>query len=186
MARTPLWWAAPLRRRLLLLLLLSSVACTSCECDATSDGAPTASGCGCSGDALRREPAAAAATATAARAASTDSSDAPEARSVPEATVPPALLIWVPPGEALLGHDDIDVSASTYHADGEGPMRRARLSGFYIGETAVSNREFGAFVAATSHQTDSERLGWSFVFEAHLTAMANATATESGKSHAHF
>ena len=40
--------------------------------------------------------------------------------------------------------------------------------------TQVSNEQFGAFVAATGFVTDSERFGWSFVFEKQLTAQANA------------
>jgi len=49
-------------------------------------------------------------------------------------------------------------------ADGEGPVRRIALDAFWIDRCAVSNAQFRAFVAATRHRTDAERLGWSFVF----------------------
>lgn len=50
-----------------------------------------------------------------------------------------------------------------YPGDGEAP-RRARVRPFAIAATAVRNDEFAAFVAATSHRTEAEVYGWSFVF----------------------
>lgn len=51
-----------------------------------------------------------------------------------------------------------------FPADGEGPMHKVRVRAFLIDRTTVTNAEFAAFVAETGYQTDSERLGWSFVF----------------------
>lgn len=48
--------------------------------------------------------------------------------------------------------------------DGEGPPRSVTLSPFRIGATAVTNREFAAFVRATRHVTEAERNGSSWVF----------------------
>lgn len=48
--------------------------------------------------------------------------------------------------------------------DGEGPVRRVRLSAFRIEAYAVTNLRFRKFVTATGYQTDAEKLGWSFVF----------------------
>ena len=59
-----------------------------------------------------------------------------------------------------MGADSID----GYRADGEGPPRRIKLTGFSIAACAVTNAEFEAFVRDTGHVTDAERCGWSFVF----------------------
>jgi formylglycine-generating enzyme len=48
--------------------------------------------------------------------------------------------------------------------DGEGPVRRVRLSAFAIDRNPVTNEEFAEFIQATGHVTDAERYGWSFVF----------------------
>jgi formylglycine-generating enzyme required for sulfatase activity len=57
-----------------------------------------------------------------------------------------------------------DDSMWAYPADGEAPVHEVVLDAFRIAAHAVTNREFAAFVAATSHVTDAERYGWSFVF----------------------
>ena len=51
-----------------------------------------------------------------------------------------------------------------FPADGESPAHDVALRPFLIDRTAVSNADFAAFVAATTHRTDAETLGWSFVF----------------------
>lgn len=170
---------APLRP-LPLLLILSSLACgASSECTEAKEGstATGAQGCGCSGGALSRngEAPAPGAVVEPRRLAETP---ADEAAPDPDPAAQPARLVWVPPGEVLLGHDDASVSPSTFRVDGEGPSRRAQLSGFHIGETEVSNAQWAAFVAATGFVSESERFGWSFVFELHLTTEANASSTE--------
>ena len=48
--------------------------------------------------------------------------------------------------------------------DGEGPVRNVGVAAFSIGATAVTNRAFERFVAATGFVTDAERYGASFVF----------------------
>ena len=57
----------------------------------------------------------------------------------------------------------------------EGPVRQVRLDAFWIGATAVTNAQFGAFVGATEHVTDAERFGWSLVFAGLLPADAPRT-----------
>ena len=59
--------------------------------------------------------------------------------------------------------------------NGEGPVRQVRLDAFWIGATAVTNAQFGAFVGATGHVTDAERFGWSLVFAGLLPADAPRT-----------
>ena len=51
-----------------------------------------------------------------------------------------------------------------YPGDGEGPLRQIILSAYEIDRCAVSNDDFAAFVDATGYRTESEVLGWSFVF----------------------
>ncbi len=51
-----------------------------------------------------------------------------------------------------------------YPVDGEGPVHTVTLAPFSIDATAVTNAEFGEFVAATGHRTAAEEYGWSFVF----------------------
>ncbi len=43
-------------------------------------------------------------------------------------------------------------------------MRRKKVKPFRIGQTAVTNAQFAAFVAQTGHITEAELFGWSFVF----------------------
>lgn len=54
--------------------------------------------------------------------------------------------------------------ADAFEADGESPVRTVQVAPFYIEPSAVTNRRFAAFVKATGHVTDAERLGWSYVF----------------------
>lgn len=52
--------------------------------------------------------------------------------------------------------------------DGEYPLRTARVAPFAIDPFAVTNEDFGTFVAATGYVTEAERFGWSYVFHALL------------------
>jgi formylglycine-generating enzyme required for sulfatase activity len=72
----------------------------------------------------------------------------------------------VPGGEFVMGTD----GTHGFAADGEGPAHSVRLRPFLIDETTVTNEQFADFVNATGHRTESERFGWSFVFEGFLTA----------------
>ena len=56
-------------------------------------------------------------------------------------------------------------SSEGFAEDGEGPIRAVTLDPFYIDQTQVTNRQFAQFIKATSYKTESERFGWSFVFE---------------------
>lgn len=69
-------------------------------------------------------------------------------------------MVAVPGGEFAMGGDDPDA----FPDDGEGPVRTVQVSPFRIDATAVTNRQFAAFVKATGYETDAERFGWSFVF----------------------
>src|SRR5262252_4877175 len=62
--------------------------------------------------------------------------------------------------QCLMGTDDRE----GYPADGEGPVRKIRLSPFWIDRAAVSNVQFTAFVGATGYVTEAEKFGWAFVF----------------------
>lgn len=67
-------------------------------------------------------------------------------------------------GDFLMGTD----YTAGFPADGEGPVRRVTVSPFWIDQHTVRNLDFAKFVEATSYQTESERFGWSFVFEGDL------------------
>lgn len=72
-----------------------------------------------------------------------------QGRPGPAAAAPPAGMVWIPGGEAWLGSQEGDADA---------PLHRVRLSGFWLDATEVRNAEFAAFVAATGHVTDAERV----------------------------
>jgi formylglycine-generating enzyme required for sulfatase activity len=67
-------------------------------------------------------------------------------------------------GRFLMGTD----SAEAFAKDGEGPVRTVVLDPFYIDISAVTNAQFSEFAQATGYRTESERLGWSFVFQGHI------------------
>ena len=77
-------------------------------------------------------------------------------------------------GRFLMGTD----SADAIPGDGETPVREIFVDPFRIDACAVSNVAFAAFVDATGYRTDSERLGWSFVFEGRLSRKLRRTAIE--------
>ena len=56
------------------------------------------------------------------------------------------------------------VDALSYPGDGEGPLREIELTAYEIDACAVSNSDFAAFVDGTGYRTESELIGWSFVF----------------------
>jgi formylglycine-generating enzyme len=66
----------------------------------------------------------------------------------------------LPGGEFLMGSAD----RLAYPADGEGPVRPIKLSGFWIDKCAVTNAQFARFVDESGYVTEAERFGWSFVF----------------------
>lgn len=55
-------------------------------------------------------------------------------------------------------------SQEGFPQDGEGPIRKVKLSGFQISKYAVTNAEFMKFVDDTGYKTEAERFGWSYVF----------------------
>ena len=72
-----------------------------------------------------------------------------------------------------------DERIETFLDDAEGPVRRVSLSPFLLHTTAVTNAEFGEFVAYTGYVSDAERAGWSFVFHSQLADRAR-TAVRQG------
>jgi sulfatase modifying factor 1 len=68
--------------------------------------------------------------------------------------------VALPGGAFLMGGNAVE----GFPEDGEGPVRRVRLSPFAIDRAPVTNAAFAEFVQATGHVTDAERYGWSFVF----------------------
>lgn len=64
-------------------------------------------------------------------------------------------------GKFHMGSSDAD----GWPSDGEGPVREVEVAPFWVDSTTVTNAQFSEFVKATGYQTDSERFGWSFVFQ---------------------
>ncbi|MCM0621370.1 formylglycine-generating enzyme family protein [Nocardioides bruguierae] len=91
---------------------------------------------------------------------------APSAGSPPTATTADDGASWVAlqGGPFLMGTEDAEGFAS----DGEGPIREVVLSPFEVDRYTVSNDRFAAFVAATGYVTETERIGWSYVFASFL------------------
>ncbi|MEP9359644.1 formylglycine-generating enzyme family protein [Sphingomonas sp. KR3-1] len=57
-------------------------------------------------------------------------------------------MVWIPGGSFTMGSDR--------HYPEERPLRPARVGGFWIDRTPVTNRDFARFVAATGHRTVAE------------------------------
>jgi len=70
----------------------------------------------------------------------------------------------LPDGEFLMGSED----RLAYPDDGEGPVRRVRVSSFRMDVFAVTNADFERFVDDSGYVTEAERLGWSLVFASFL------------------
>lgn len=68
-------------------------------------------------------------------------------------------LVRVPKGIFEMG-----ARHSRVAADLDSPRRKVAVSEFLMAPTAVSNKEFSAFIAATGYETVAEAEGWSFVF----------------------
>ncbi|MBO7746118.1 formylglycine-generating enzyme family protein [Paenibacillus sp. MWE-103] len=81
-------------------------------------------------------------------------------------------MALLPGGEFLMGTND----AEGFPRDGEGPVREASLSPFYMDACAVTNAAFAAFAAETGYVTEAERFGWSFVFHLFVPEAAKAAA----------
>lgn len=73
-------------------------------------------------------------------------------------------MVRINAGAFLMGNDQDKM----FPSDGEGPVRQVETGAYWIDTTAVTNEEFRQFVEATDYETDSERIGWSFVFRGHL------------------
>ena len=67
-------------------------------------------------------------------------------------------------GPFLMGTD----YAEGFPQDGEGPVRLVTLDPFHIDARPVTNLQFQEFIKITKYRTESEQLGWSFVFKGHI------------------
>jgi len=75
------------------------------------------------------------------------------------ATLAPTGMVWIEGGEFSMGCADPRGTADGGREamDDARPIHRVRVNGFYIDITEVTNRQFAAFVAATSYVTVAER-----------------------------
>ena len=158
-----------------------------CDAEAQGDqkGVASSQECGCGGGALRRDLPETRAESSAptwrqesAHATDPTSDDTSATLTAPAEERAPH-LVWIEGGEFTMGHNNRSMSPSTFDVDGEGPARRVALSSFRLGETEVSVAQWATFARATGHTSDSERFGWSFVFEGQLTSSADAAASQA-------
>ncbi len=97
-----------------------------------------------------------AASATKADAASTSTAAAANASKATTATTPidkgttPSGMVWIPGGQFTMGTDD----ASMWPA--ERPAHPAKVNGFWMDSTEVTNGEFAKFVEATGYVSTAE------------------------------
>jgi len=75
-----------------------------------------------------------------------------------------ANMVKLDGGRFFMGTDDEE----GFPLDGEGPIREVTLDPFYIDARPVTNEQFSEFINATGYLTESERFGWSFVFQGHI------------------
>ncbi|KAM8930461.1 formylglycine-generating enzyme [Pelodytes ibericus] len=80
--------------------------------------------------------------------------------TAPSETTHPEYMVLLPAGIYTMGTDNPGIPQ-----DGEGPSRQVQLHSFYLDMYEVSNLDFEEFVKATSHVTEAETFGDSFVFE---------------------
>lgn len=76
------------------------------------------------------------------------------------APLPENDIVDIPGGTALLG-----TNKSYFPVDGEGPLRRKKISPFRIDTTSVTNERFNDFITDTGYITEAEQLGDSLVFQ---------------------
>jgi len=91
----------------------------------------------------------------------------PEFKEFPAAQVKtskPMVMVTIQGGEFMMGTDNPIIPT-----DLEGPARPVKVSTFMIDKFEVSNAHFKEFVDATGYVTESEKFGWSFVFDKALT-----------------
>lgn len=70
---------------------------------------------------------------------------------------PPQDMVFIPGGAYRMGTDN--------GFPFEGPAHAVKVEPFWMDRTEVTNRQFQKFVEATGYETESERLGWSGVFD---------------------
>jgi len=84
-------------------------------------------------------------------------------------------VVTVPGGRAIVG-----TSRPVIVEDAESPVSVKKVKAFLIGETAVTNAQFAAFIEDTGHVTEAERFGWSFVFWAQVANRFGPTEGVAG------
>ena len=70
-------------------------------------------------------------------------------------------MVWIPAGTFTMGGTERDFMLnwprSARSRDDERPLHSVTLSGFWISETPVTNRQFKAFIDATAYITTAEK-----------------------------
>lgn len=144
--------------RLLVILVLTTAEVMRCLPDLL-EGFPLAADCGCS---LTRDLVGPSHTTGEMSSTLTD---------------PPSYSeVLIPGGEFMMGTNK---RKHAYIVDGESPRRQVRIDAFYIDVYEVTNDDFKKFVDDTGYITDSERFGWSFVFQSAVPPEVMKTLTQA-------
>eukprot|EP00160_Parvularia_atlantis_P013299 Unigene2778_Nuclearia_a/m.8607 Unigene2778_Nuclearia_a/g.8607 ORF Unigene2778_Nuclearia_a/g.8607 Unigene2778_Nuclearia_a/m.8607 type:complete len:350 (+) Unigene2778_Nuclearia_a:38-1087(+) len=150
------------------LVLVLAAAVAVARADTTLDGTTAADGCGCK---------ASRGSVPGGREGRAHAYDTTLSKPEHAAPPPPPTtrdgMIRVPGGEFLMGTDQVH-----FPQDFEGPARRVTVRPFWLDRTEVANAAFAAFVAATAHETDAAKYGWSFVFDEFLSEAERAKVTQ--------
>eukprot|EP00928_Gymnodinium_smaydae_P028966 TRINITY_DN21951_c0_g1_i2.p1 TRINITY_DN21951_c0_g1~~TRINITY_DN21951_c0_g1_i2.p1 ORF type:complete len:428 (-),score=56.74 TRINITY_DN21951_c0_g1_i2:229-1512(-) len=159
-----------------LLVVLVASEDGTCNSEGGPDDAVAPKDCGCS-KLNRGSSASAGEAATGAALASGVDTSLPSDGSKKEVLSAAAArhndeMVEIPPGLLYMGELKDKVY---FKGDGEGPVRRVRLSGFRLDKYEVSNAKFLDFVEETGHVTDAERFGDSFVNDLFLSQSVLST-----------
>lgn len=83
----------------------------------------------------------------------------------------PEHMVWIEPGNFVMGSDE--------GFPDESPAREVSLSGFWIDQYEVSNRDFQRFVEKTGYITTAERFGDSLVFQSPAESTVDTTSSNA-------
>ena len=87
-------------------------------------------------------------------------------------------MVHLEGGTFLMGTED----EIGYPDDGEGPVREVTVNPFHMDQYAVSNADFARFIEATAYETDAEKFGYSYVFQALLSDSQKRTLDLLGRT----
>ena len=127
------------------------------------------------------------ASASAAAAASDDKPVGCHAAAEPVSTTPSAAVIGAPsastfakviPGDMQLIHGGRFLMGTDDGLPVESPVHQVAVKDFWIDRYAVTVAQFEKFAGATGYKTESEKLGWSGVFDVRASSWKRASGAD--------